>query len=191
MMRYTPEQHAFMHTYLPEHYHFEAVAEFNRRWPETPITKKQSRQYAKDHHLRSKYRSAVEAGEKLPLELRLGNADTQFKKGRTPHNWCPVGTIRKSTDGYNMKKIAEPKTWRFLSHLVWEDHNGPIPEGYAVFHVNGQKDDDRIENLAILKRSELSRVNCSGLLTNDAEINRCVISVAKLQDKTAKLQKQK
>jgi hypothetical protein len=34
--------------------------------------------------------------------------------------------------------------------LVWREHNGPIPRGLSVHHINGVKDDNRIENLMLV-----------------------------------------
>lgn len=41
-----------------------------------------------------------------------------------------------------------------LHRVVWEDTNGPIPEGYDVHHLNGDRSNNQIENLALLARKE-------------------------------------
>jgi hypothetical protein len=40
---------------------------------------------------------------------------------------------------------------------VWESHMGPIPDGYIVHHINGDKTDNRISNLELMSRSEHCR----------------------------------
>lgn len=37
---------------------------------------------------------------------------------------------------------------------VWEQANGPIPDGYEIDHINGQRDDNRLENLRLVTRKE-------------------------------------
>lgn len=45
-----------------------------------------------------------------------------------------------------------------MSHrFVWEMHNGPIPTGLEIDHINHIKDDNRIENLRLVDRSENMR----------------------------------
>jgi len=39
---------------------------------------------------------------------------------------------------------------RFVHDLVWEHHNGPIPDGFVVHHLNEAKADNRLENLALV-----------------------------------------
>jgi hypothetical protein len=34
--------------------------------------------------------------------------------------------------------------------MVWEDANGPIPDGYVVHHINHNKLDNRLENLKLM-----------------------------------------
>lgn len=40
------------------------------------------------------------------------------------------------------------------SRLIWEMHNGPVPDGFEVDHINAVRDDDRIENLQLLTHEE-------------------------------------
>ena len=46
----------------------------------------------------------------------------------------------KQSDG---TRIAE-------HHLVWKLANGSIPEGYCIHHKNGNKQDNRLENLELM-----------------------------------------
>lgn len=51
-------------------------------------------------------------------------------------------------------KSRERKT----AHLVWLTFRGPIPEGLAVYHKNGDLQDDNANNLALIDRKSLGRM---------------------------------
>jgi len=56
----------------------------------------------------------------------------------------------------------------FNSRWLWEQAHGPIPEDYHIHHINGDKTDDRLENLQLViagehkKNHDIHRINWSG-----------------------------
>ena len=42
----------------------------------------------------------------------------------------------------------------FEHRAVWEERNGPIPDGYVIHHINGVRHDNRIENLELMERGD-------------------------------------
>lgn len=87
------------------------------------------------------------------------STQTQFRPGQMPTNHKPVGYERVTAEGYRERKIAEPKTFRAVHVLLWEEYLGPMPKGCAVIFKNRDKTDIRIDNLALVTRAELMRRN--------------------------------
>lgn len=51
-------------------------------------------------------------------------------------------------------------TSKTLEHQrVWEEANGPLPDGYVIHHKNHDKLDNRLVNLEALTRSEHVKVH--------------------------------
>jgi len=41
---------------------------------------------------------------------------------------------------------------KVIHRQIWEQHRGPIPKGWLIYHLNGNKMDNRLENLAAIPR---------------------------------------
>ena len=113
----------------------------------------------------------------------IGGKETQFKVGNRPHTWVPVGTEIIDGDGYAKVKVANPNKWRFKHRMIWEEHNGPIPKGHVVIFGDGDKRNLDIDNLLLVSRAQLARMNQKGLIQNDAELTKTGIIVADIYNK--------
>ena len=52
---------------------------------------------------------------------------------------------------------------------VWEQANGSIPDGLDIDHINGKRDDNRLENLRLVTRQENMR-NAKLFNTNTSKV---------------------
>jgi len=67
-------------------------------------------------------------------------------------------------DGYVRLRRNSRADHQYAHRLIWETVYGPIPRGFHIDHVNGQKDDNRICNLDAVTPSEnASRAISNGL----------------------------
>lgn len=92
------------------------------------------------------------------------SVETQFKPGAKPSNtWRPIGAERTSKDGILYRKVADTgikrDDWKAVHVLVWEEHNGPLPDGYIVIFKDGNRDNFEPNNLLALTRAENMRRN--------------------------------
>lgn len=118
------------------------------------------------------------------IGVRLSPA-TEFKKGHIPQTWKPVGTETVRSDGYTWVKLAEPNKWREKHRLIWEATNGQIPAGHAVIFADGNRQNVVLENLMLVKRSQLVRLNQNNLIGGSAELTRAGLLVADIVTKIA------
>lgn len=59
---------------------------------------------------------------------------------------------RRSTDGY-WSFMYDGKN--YLAHrVIWELHNGPIPEGYEVDHIDVDKTNNMLDNLRLVTHKQ-------------------------------------
>jgi len=90
---------------------------------------------------------------------------TQFKKGRKPQTWKPVGTEVLDDDGYLKRKVSDDRSrpsrfnWRYVHVLLWEAAHGPVPPGYALKFIDNDHGNVALNNLCLVSRADLARLN--------------------------------
>jgi len=93
--------------------------------------------------------------------------DTQFKtgevRGKAAQLLQPIGAERITKDGYLQVKVRNDvhssKRWKAVHLILWEQHNGKVPDGHIVVFRDGDKSNITIENLECISRSENLRRN--------------------------------
>lgn len=120
---------------------------------------------------------------------------TQFSKGHRPVNELPVGTIRKNAEGYLLRKKQSTGTlwerWEFLHRVVWEEHNGPVPEGCVVTFKDGNKANCDISNLVLMTKGERCTMTRWGYQSEDPDLTMAGLGVVRLKQASARRRKRK
>lgn len=93
-------------------------------------------------------------------EALARSSATRFKTGHKPRNWRPIGSERKTRDGYTAIKVAEGiNQWKLKHKVVWEEHNGKVPRGYKISFRDNNPDNCDISNLYLVTCEDLMRKN--------------------------------
>lgn len=94
------------------------------------------------------------------------SGETRLKAGQRPANEQPVGAEIIDCYGYRKRKVSDtaPKgrsyrNWQFVHILVWEEHNGPLPECCVVRFRDGDKTNLAPDNLTAVTRAENGIIN--------------------------------
>ena len=155
------------------------------------FTASQCSGYKKAHNIRSGNKQTFpkgniphNKGKHMPPEIYEKCKQTMFKKGHTPANKMQVGEYTHTTDGYLKVKVQDEGTqnerFMFVHRKVWEEHNGPILPGHKIIFLDGNKDNCDISNLAMVDNAEALEMYRRNLRTDDTELTRTGLVVAKI-----------
>ncbi len=117
--------------------------------------------------------------------LSFGGRETQFKKGHIPANRVPIGAERISKDGYLEVKIQDShgnRNWKGKHILIWEAANGPVPPGHVIIFGDGNKRNFELDNLILVTRAQLVRLNQNNLIQEDVELTKTGVIIADIQN---------
>lgn len=135
-------------------------------------------------------------GKKMPYNPN--SARTQFKKGNLPHNTKFEGHERVSVDGYVEISISDqnPHTGferRYvLKHrYLWEQTNGPIPDGMILKCLDGNKQNLDLSNWKLIPRAMLPALTrWNNFEHTPDELKPTVMAVTELKHKISTRQKE-
>ena len=114
--------------------------------------KSKANRYAKGHEPQNKGKRIEEY---MSADAIRRSAVTRFKVGHEPHNRRDIGTECQHADGYVYLKTDDGYV---LKHrYVWEQANGPIPDGYVIKFVDGDRANCDLSNLKLISKQEMCR----------------------------------
>lgn len=121
---------------------------------------------------------------------------TRFHKGHLPPNTKPVGYERINVNGYIEVKIKMRPSHPSCNdnfvpkhRLVWEQANGPIPEGHIITFKDGNKLNTDLENLMLISQADNAVMNKCGLRTTDPEAAESAVLISKVKRKQYELKR--
>jgi hypothetical protein len=178
--------------------------EFNKKF-NSQKSLQQIRCFTRNHRIRSGRTGCFEKGQ-LPWNTGTKGvchgSSTSFKKGNIPVNVKPLGYERfdnrrkPGKTNYMHVKVAEKNPYTGaqtrikLKHIViWEEHHGPVPKGMAVIFKDSDTTHCEIENLELVSRAELARINQMKYSQAHPEIKPALLTLAKLKTKLFKAER--
>ena len=95
----------------------------------------------------------------IPYKGLLGGTAFKRKVGDE------VGHLHKSREGYSRWKVKYKQKVYMVHRIVYELHNGAIPAGMIIDHIDGDATNNKIENLRVVSQTVNAR-NSKMPLTN-------------------------
>ena len=177
---------AEMDIFLRRHYSLPApvlTERFNREF-NCNRTSKQVHAHRNARGLRTGRTGRFYPGQTRPKGSGAKSAtSTSFQKGQNPHNTAKIGAEAITKDGYIKIKIAQPKTWKFKHHMVWEKAHGKISAGLVIWFHDQNRENCDLSNLCLIPRSLQVRFNKLQLNGQPEELRETLKLIAQLQHK--------
>ena len=116
---------------------------------------------------------------------------TRFKRGHgNSNNEHPVGYEKLDKDGVLLRKVsktgARNEKWRPVKDIVYEEHNGQIPDGHIVNFDDGSKENYEPSNLIALTRAQM--LDRNRIQRYGSEVHGIAITLGRFKSKLRKLE---
>ena len=207
LSKYPVEMHPYIREIAYGRSYKEIAKMVNERFGDGTISWEQVRAYLKNHKIKTgrtgcfvKGNVPWTKGKKIEEiikdpEKRRGFYKNQFRKGNEPHNTLPVGSIVKNCDGYLLRKKqmegGQWDRWELLHRAVWEEHNGPIPDGMMIAFKDSNPLNCDIDNLILISRAEHVAMNKRGYRSQDPDLTVAGLTVVRIDQRCKAIMKEK
>lgn len=114
-----------------------------------------------------------------------------FKKGIIPPNIKPVGSERSDKDDYILVKVGNKRRYKPKHVHIWEKEYGPVPKGYVIAFKDSNKRNFDLENLMLVSKAQMLRLNIRGYAQRSNEIKESLLNLTKLEVKILELKNHK
>lgn len=107
--------------------------------------------------------------------------DGQFQKGHKTWNKKEIGSERIDSNGYILIKVKEPNVWKLKHRILYEKyHNIKLTQDDVVIFADQNKLNLEKDNLILINKSQLLRMNHEKLIFHDKELTKTGSNIAKL-----------
>lgn len=146
---WTPEMKKFLAQYFRKRSDKELASMFDKKFPRPDGTKWRAALIASQMDHFEMNRTYAEA-----MAVKKRNYDKGLTKpAKRPDKYKIGDIVKQRREDYYTKKewyelsIKTETGWRLLKHVIWEQHNGPIPKGHQIKMKDGNKLNVVVENL--------------------------------------------
>lgn len=163
------------------------------------VTRMQVKNFKNNRRIDSGLTGRFEKG-RIPVNkgtkgmFNVGGISTSFKKGERPPNYKPIGSERIDKHGYIQLKVSDEgkysDRWKLKHKLMWEEANGPIPKVHCLIFLDGDKKNISLDNLQLITRAQLVRMNQNGLISDNPDVTKTGIIIADIYCKIGERKKQ-
>ena len=174
----------------------ELTSELNKEFGLT-LQESQIRAFLKNHKITCGRTGRFEKGQESWNKGKkgyMGANSTSFKKGQVPHNTKYLGHERITKDGYieiqvpvQNKHTGYANSYVLKHRWVWEQANGPVPDGHIISFKNGDRTDCRLDNLELITRAEGAIRNKMHYSDLDDDVKQSAALLAKVYAKRHEL----
>ncbi len=199
---FTSEQTGFIAEFYRQHTITALTAALNRQF-DTAFSEQQIKSFIGNHRIRSGRTGCFKKGHEPWNAGTKGQGLTgpnkgSFRSGTMPRNKRRLWSERLNVDGYIEISVPERNSWTGAAtrwkckHLwIWEAEHGPLPDGHAVAFIDGDRTNITLDNLMLVSRAELLRLNQNGYGEVQEPLKPAVLALTKLEVKMfAKAKKQ-